>query len=92
MGLSQEGLNLIKHWEGCRLTAYPDPASGGDSWTIGYGHSGPEVKPGLTISQEKAEHWLLEDVAEAEAAIDALIQPPRGLTVRQREELVSISA
>ncbi|MCS5699104.1 lysozyme [Cyanobium sp. FGCU-52] len=89
MALSQEGLNLIKHWEGCRLTAYPDPASGGDPWTIGYGHTGPEVKPGLTISQEQAERWLLEDVAEAEAAIDALIQPPGGLTVRQREALVS---
>ena len=54
MALSQEGLNLIKHWEGCRLTAYPDPASGADPWTIGYGHTGPEVKPGLTISQEQA--------------------------------------
>jgi GH24 family phage-related lysozyme (muramidase) len=89
MALSQEGPNLIKHWEGCRLTAYPDPASGGDPWTIGYGHTGPEVKPGLTISQEQAERWLLEDVTEAETAIDALIQPPCGLTVRQREALVS---
>ncbi len=30
-------LKLIKEFEGCHLTAYPDPLSGGDPWTIGYG-------------------------------------------------------
>lgn len=80
---------MIKRWEGCRLSAYPDPASGGDPWTIGYGHCGPEVRQGLQISQEQAERWLLADVAAAEAAVDALIRPARGLRPRQREALVS---
>jgi len=52
--LTPTGLQLLKTWEGCILTAYPDPASGGDPWTIGYGHTGPEVSPGLTISQAQA--------------------------------------
>ena len=48
-------LPLVKGFEGCKLTAYPDPASGGAPWTIGYGHTGAEVRPGLTISREQAE-------------------------------------
>ena len=51
MALSPEALTLIRQWEGCRLSAYPDPASGGEPWTIGYGHTGPEVTAGLTISR-----------------------------------------
>jgi hypothetical protein len=49
MALSQELLTLLRQWEGCLLSAYPDPASGGVPWTIGYGHTGPEVTAGLTI-------------------------------------------
>ena len=30
-------LPLVKEFEGCRLTAYPDPESGGEPWTIGWG-------------------------------------------------------
>ena len=52
MALTTAGYRLIQSWEGCRLRAYPDPASGGAPWTIGYGHTGPQVKPGLVISQQ----------------------------------------
>jgi len=37
MPLTPEGWTLLKTWEGCELSAYPDPASGGAPWTIGYG-------------------------------------------------------
>ena len=47
MEISAAGLNLIKRFEGCRLKAYPDPGSRGAPWTIGYGHTGAEVVPGL---------------------------------------------
>ena len=73
MGITPEGLQLIKSWEGCRLCAYPDPASGGAPWTIGYGHTGPEVHQGLAISQQQAEAWLAEDIATAAAAVDRLL-------------------
>lgn len=56
-------LDLIKQFEGCRLSAYPDPASGGDPWTIGWGTTrykdGLEVKPGDKITQERADSELL---------------------------------
>ncbi len=55
MPLTPDGWTLLKKWEGCRLNAYPDPASGGAPWTIGYGHTGAGVVPGLTITQEQAE-------------------------------------
>ena len=53
---------LVKRFEGCRLDAYPDPATGGDPWTIGWGHTGPEVHKGLTISQDIADAYLLKDL------------------------------
>jgi GH24 family phage-related lysozyme (muramidase) len=88
MPLTPEGWTLIKTWEGCRLSAYPDPASGGAPWTIGYGHTGAEVVPGLTISQEQADAWLEQDAAEATGAIDRLLSGVV-LTPRQRDALIS---
>ena len=61
---------LIKPFEGYHLrlpngscTAYPDPATNGDPWTIGYGSTGPEVYPGVVWSHDKAELELFKDVA-----------------------------
>ena len=86
--LTPAGWQLLKTWEGCRLSAYPDPASGGDPWTIGYGHTGPEVSPGLTISQAQADGWLEADVAKAAAAVNRLLAPV-ALSPTQRDALVS---
>ena len=61
--VGQQGVDLIKKWEGCELTAYWDPW--GEVWTIGYGTTeydeeniGQEIYEGLTISLETAEYWL----------------------------------
>jgi GH24 family phage-related lysozyme (muramidase) len=88
MPLTPEGWTLLKTWEGCRLSAYPDPASGGAPWTIGYGHTGAEVVPGLTITQAQAEAWLKQDVAEAAGAVDGLLRGV-ALSGRQRDALIS---
>jgi lysozyme len=71
MEYSKDGLHLTESFEGCRLTSYPDPASGGDPWTIGYGHTGPEVHAGMTITQEQAEELLVQDVKRAVADVNA---------------------
>lgn len=55
-------LEIIKRNEGLRLEAYPDPATGGDPWTNGYGHTGPDVSEGQTITQEQADAWLASDL------------------------------
>lgn len=53
---------LIKRWEGCRLEAYPDPASGGEPWTIGWGATGPGIKKGVRWTQAQADDRLALDV------------------------------
>ena len=65
MNYSKNGLHLTENFEGLRLTAYPDPATHGDPWTIGYGHTGAEVHQGMIITQEQAEEFLMQDVQKA---------------------------
>ena len=55
MKTSGNGMALMHHYEGCELTAYPDPATGGDPITIGYGCTGPEVRRGMCITQDEAD-------------------------------------
>lgn len=56
---------LIRKFEGCELRAYPDPGTRGEPWTVGYGHTGPEVRPGMTITVPEAEALLAADIEEA---------------------------
>lgn len=56
---------LIKPFEGYaskladgRCKAYPDPATGGAPWTIGYGSTGPDINPGTIWTKEQAEEAL----------------------------------
>lgn len=68
METSQNGINLIKKWEGCYLIAYLCPAG---VWTIGYGTTNSDfnitntrIKQGLVISQTIAENWLKKSVKQ----------------------------
>lgn len=56
----------LRRWEGYSLTAYQD--SGG-VWTVGFGHTGPEVVESYTITKAEAERLLAQDMAWVEAAI-----------------------
>jgi lysozyme len=86
--VSPNGLNLIKSFEGCRLQAYLD-ASTPPVWTIGYGHTGPDVHDGLTITQEQADQLLAQDVdAFAEGVENCLIRP---VDQNQFDALVSLA-
>ena len=69
MHTSQKGLDLIKSFEGLRLTAYDD---GVGVQTIGYGHT-KGVKPGMTITADQAVQFLREDLHSAERDIDRLV-------------------
>lgn len=84
---SERCYDLIKEFEGCRLTAYPDPATGGDPWTIGVGHTGPEVKSGMTISQSIADAYLVKDAEHAADTIKRAVTVP--LKQQQFDALVS---
>ena len=61
-----KGVELIKEFEGCHLTAYPDPLSGGLPITIGWGSTrdfdGKPFARGRKITQEYADRLLLFDI------------------------------
>lgn len=67
------GANLTEVSESLRLAAYPDPGTGGAPWTIGYGHTGPDVEPGMTCNAAQAQAWLMGDIATAENAVHRLV-------------------
>ena len=70
---SQIGVDLIKVFEGCRTKAYVCPAG---VLTIGYGHTGPDVRPGMQITQGEAERLLKEDLKRFENTVTRCIKVP----------------
>ena len=85
MHLSDSGVNLIKNFEGLRLSAYQDSAG---VWTIGYGHTGG-VKPGDRVTQARAEELLRKDTGWAQDAVRQQVHVP--LTQDQFDALTSFT-
>jgi lysozyme len=69
--INAKGLALVRRFEGCELEAYPDPGTGGEPWTIGWGHTGG-VKKGDRITQEEADELLLDDLGRFEEGVENL--------------------
>ena len=69
MRLSDSGRDAIIQREGLRLTAYTCPAG---KLTIGIGHTGPDVKRGLKITEARAYDLLARDIAPAENLLNGL--------------------
>jgi len=67
---SDTGLALTKSFEGLQLSAYPDQ---GGVWTVGYGHTGPDVHAGLTITRQQADMFLHADLAAAVSCVNRLV-------------------
>ncbi len=84
--ISDNGLAKLQQWEGCQLKAYKDVAG---ILTIGFGHTGNDVKLGQTISQAQATRLLIQDLNRFEAAVSNLVKVP--LTRNQRDALISFS-
>lgn len=93
MKTSEVGLNIIKKWEGLRLSAYPDPATHGEPYTIGYGHTSragpPKVTPGMRISNSEASDILKDDLKKFEDAVSKLLK--RTPTQSQFDAMVSLT-
>ena len=83
MNTSQNGIDLIKHFEGCELYAYKCPAG---VWTIGYGHT-KDVAPGMQITEDDAHNMLVEELNEYETYVNTLVSVP--LNQNQFDALVS---
>lgn len=76
MKMNQLGVDLIKKFEGCRLNAYPDPATKAEPYTIGFGHTGKEVKPDLTWTQSMADFMLNNDVNKIAVSLQPFVKSP----------------
>ena len=83
---SQNCVELIKHYEGFRDIAYK--LEGETNWTIGYGHSGGDVKEGQTISKEAAERLLIADI---EGCCKFVLDQGLGLNQNELDALTSFT-
>ena len=70
MKISEDGLELIKKFEGCETTAYQDSVG---VWTIGFGHT-KGVEEGQTCSTEDAESMLANEMDEYEGYINNMVK------------------
>jgi lysozyme len=86
MNTSQKGLRLIQKHEGLRLKAYRCPAG---VWTIGWGHTGKDVRPGKVITKDEAEALLRRDLDRFERAVDRAVKVE--MTQPQFDALVSFA-
>jgi len=67
MNTNRAGIDLIKRFESLQVRAYlPTP---NDVLTIGYGHTGPDVRKGMVITEERAEELLTQDLTRFENAV-----------------------
>lgn len=84
--ITQDGIDLIKRFEGFSSTVYICPAG---YPTIGYGHLVRSGESYTEISETEAEELLRKDVESAERAVLRLVNVP--LTDGQFDALVSFT-
>lgn len=86
MQLSENGFAIIKFFEGLRLTAYQCSAH---VWTIGWGHTGADVVPGMKITLDRAKELLTKDVQRFVRDVNSLLRVD--VTQGQFDALVSFA-
>ena len=101
MELSENGFNFIKNKEGCILYSYDDFDKSNPkkfitdemnvkgTLTIGYGHTGSDVKKGMKISLDEAERLFRQDLKKFEQAVNNVVKIP--LNQNQFDALVSFT-
>jgi lysozyme len=75
MKCSEKGLALLKQFESCKLEAYPDPATGGEPYSIGFGDT-CHVYDGMRITFAEALRRLQVHLEPLEAQITHLVRVP----------------
>jgi lysozyme len=85
MAVPEQAVELIKHFEGCKLKAYLCPAK---VWTCGYGATGADVGRGTVWTQEDADDRLAKDLVKFERAAARMVRVP--VTEGQKSALISL--
>ncbi len=89
-----DAFRLITEFEGFRDKAYPDPASGGDPWTIGYGFTrvnGKPVVPGQAMSRAEADQLLSTMVGQSANTLSGRIPFWKDMADKQQSALLSFA-
>jgi GH24 family phage-related lysozyme (muramidase) len=80
MDPSSDCIKLVQSFEGCEkkhgdgtFDAYPDPGTGGDPWTIGWGTTGPDVKKGVNWTQQQCDDRFTQDLTKFAQSVAKLI-------------------
>ena len=78
---SQACIKLIQEFEGCAkkqpdgsFLAYPDPGTGGDPWTIGWGSTGPDIRKGVVWTQQQCDDRFAEHLDEFAGKVSNLLR------------------
>jgi len=91
MSISRKCVDLVKSFEGLSLKAYPDPATGGEPITIGYGSTryanGDKVKLGEVVTLQEAERLLTNDLERRFKAVSGWF--PSTISQNQIDALIS---
>jgi len=78
------GLNLIKGYEGLRMSAHYAPS---EQWTVGYGHTS-SARHGMSVTEGEADRLLQDDVAPIEGLIADTVRAP--LNQNEHDALTSL--
>jgi lysozyme len=84
MNISENGVNLIKKWEGFKSKAYRDSVG---IWTVGYGQTGHNINSNTKITLEEAENFLINHLKNVEDVINNRVKVP--ITQNQFDALCS---
>jgi GH24 family phage-related lysozyme (muramidase) len=97
MNIGPDGIKLIQSFEGCArkrpdgsYDAYPDPATGGDPWTIGWGSTGPDIKRGVVWTQQQCDDRFAAHVGEFAKKVEAAVGGA-ATTQHQFDAMVSLA-
>lgn len=83
--MRKQDIEFIKRHEGCRLKAYRCSAN---KLTIGYGHTGNDVKEGMTITQAEADNLLAKDLEKFETYVK---DATKGVTLNENQFAALVS-
>lgn len=89
MRTSREGKKLIEYFEGRKRAVYPDPATGGAPWTVGIGHTGPDVKKGDVWTDAQIDAAFTKDLQRFEQGVEKYVTV--NLDQNQFDALVAFS-
>lgn len=89
MQTSSEGRKLIEYFEGRKRQVYADPATGGAPWTVGIGHTGPDVKRGDVWTDAQIDAAFVKDLQRFEIGVEKAVTVP--MSQNEFDALVAFS-